>query len=436
MSELFTHGYACVIGVGADLPNTVEDAIGFAKILNDPERCAYPVEQVSLLTQESAKRDDILAALDRLAQSTTPDATAIIYFSGHGYQVASPMGESYYLMPFGYDVNRLYKTAISGTEFTAKLQAIPAKKLLVLLDCCHAGGLGDTKSLGYTAVKAPLPPQAQALFSEGKGRVVIASSTANELSFAGKPYSAFTLALIESLAGKGASHQDGFVRVADLALYAREVVPKRTRDRQHPILNFEQADNFVLAYYAGGETEPKGLPFAGEPEIESEAGEFDRQVIDRTEIVAAGDRAVAIGGNVQGSNMITGNNNIVGSGNTVRRVEQEGKYNINLGSVQNLTIGDTINHSQETAGSRYSSSTTGKSNINDRQRRRLEQELEGLEKQYDLWNEKLNRLSEARTFENDPATIFKLDNQIAEAQGLIDRLKLKVQSLDEQLNCK
>jgi chromosome segregation ATPase len=189
----------------------------------------------------------------------------------------------------------------------------------------------------------------------------------------------------------------------------------------------------VLAYYAGGETEPKGLPFDVEPEIESEPGEFDRQVIEHTEVVASGDRAFAAGGNVNNSTIITGNNNIVGSGNTVQRVEQEGKYNINLGSVQNLTIGDIIN--RQTAGARSSASTTAKSNINDRQRRRLEQELEGLEKQYDLWNEKLNRLSEARTIETDTATIFKQDNQIAEAQAEIDRLKLKIKSLEQELNC-
>jgi hypothetical protein len=128
---------------------------------------------------------------------------------------------------------------------------------------------------------------------------------------AGKPYSAFTLALIESLAGKGASQQDGYVRVADVALYAREVVPKWTGNRQHPILNFEQADNFVLAYYAGGEMEPKGLPFAGEPEIESEAGEFDRQIINRTEVVASGKGAVAIGGSAQGATIISGDRNMV-----------------------------------------------------------------------------------------------------------------------------
>lgn len=341
MSELFTQGHACVIGVGGDLPNTVDDAIGFANILKDPERCAYPTEQVGLLTKEQAKRENILAALDRLAQSTTPDSTVIVYFSGHGYQVAGPMGEAYYLMPFGYDQTKLYKTAISGVEFTAKLQAVPAKKLLVLLDCCHAGGLGDTQNLGYEAEKAPLPPEAQALFAEGKGRVVIASSGADEKSLAGRPYSAFTLALIESLAGKGVSKKDGYVRVADLALYAREVVPRRTRERQHPILNFEQADNFILAYYAGGETEPKGLPFTEEPEIESEPGELNHQIIHHVEASGAG--AVALGRDANGATIITGSNNVVGSGNVVQR----GKYNFNAHSMSGVQIGDTYNSPEQ-----------------------------------------------------------------------------------------
>ncbi|YAF98609.1 MAG: caspase family protein [Nodularia sp. CChRGM 3473] len=307
MNALFSQGHACIVGVGGDLPNTVDDAVGLANILKDAERCAYPPEQVHLLTKEQANREGILAALDQLAHSTTSDSTVIVYFSGHGYQVKSSIAKTYYLMPFGYKETDLLDTAISGAEFTTKLQAISAKKLLVLLDCCHAGGLGDTSKLGYEAEKAPLPPEAQALFNEGKGRVAIASSQADEKSFAGRPYSAFTLALIEALAGKGASQKDGYVRVADLAMYAREVVPRRTRDRQHPILNFEQADNFILAYYAGGETEPKGLPFEGEPEIEHESGAFNKQ----------------------------GTNNQI-----TQNVNQRGKYNINIGQANGLRIGD------------------------------------------------------------------------------------------------
>lgn len=306
MGQLFTQGHACIVGVGADLPNTVKDAQGIAEILQDPERCAYAPDQVQLLTAEQATRADILAALDKLAATTDAEATVLVYFSGHGYQVASPMGEAYYLMPHGYDQKKLYQTAISGAEFTAKLRTIPAKKLVILLDCCHAGGLSDFEDLGLEAAKAPLPPEAKAFLAEGSGRVVIASSTADELSFAGKPYSAFTLAVIEALAGTGVAQKDGYVRVSDLALHAREVVPRRTRNRQHPILNFEQADNFVLAYYAGGEEQPKGLPFKQEPEIEGEPEEFGPQ--GKTQIV--------------------------------QHVMQQGKYNINIGHASGLRIGD------------------------------------------------------------------------------------------------
>lgn len=272
MGDTFDHGHALVIGVGADLPNTVNDAKGLANILRDTERCAYPGGQVQVLTGADAARDQILAALDKLVEIHDPEATVVFYFSGHGFTVTTTIGQAYYLMPYGYNVSQLSKTAISGKELMERLAAIPAKKLLVLLDCCHAGGIDDSKAPGAEFSKAPLPPEAGELMAQGSGRVIIASSQANELSYAGKPYSAFTLALIEALCGKGVARQDGYVRVADLALYTREMVPKRTHDRQHPILDFEQADNFVLAYYAAGDTTAKNLPFAGQPEIEAEPG--------------------------------------------------------------------------------------------------------------------------------------------------------------------
>jgi hypothetical protein len=104
------------------------------------------------------------------------------------------------------------------------------------------------------------------------------------------------LALIEALAGRGASHQDGYVRVADLAQHAREMVPQRTKNRQHPVLNFQQADNFVLAYYAAGDTQPKGLPFTGQPEIEPEPGAFAGLSTTSTVISTGG--GAFIGGNL------------------------------------------------------------------------------------------------------------------------------------------
>jgi hypothetical protein len=300
---IFNQGHALVVGVGADLPGTIDDAVGLANILQDPTRCAYLPGQVRVLTGSEATRDAVLAALNALAQTTNAQSTVVIYFSGHGYRVTSPPGEFYYLMPYGYELTRLYQTAISGAEFTGRLRTIPAQKLLVLLDCCHAGGVGESKSPGLQLTKSPLPPEAPGFLAEGSGRVLIASSREDEVSFAGQPYSAFTLALIEALCGAGVAKKDGYVRVADLALHTRQVVPGRTRDRQHPILHFEQADNFSLAYYAGGETQPKGAPLTSPPEIEPEAGAWAaRHVavhVSRQVVTGDGNLVVQVG-NISG----------------------------------------------------------------------------------------------------------------------------------------
>jgi uncharacterized caspase-like protein len=255
MSQPFAHGYAVIIGVGADLPVTVDDARGVADLLRDPTRCAYPPDQVQLLTRERARRDDILTALTRLAKETQadPEATAVVYFSGHGLETPS-----YYLVPFGYDPTDLDNTAISGGELTEQLQAIQSRKLLVLLDCCHAGGQAEVKAL--PGVKSPLPPSVITELGRSSGRVVIASSRKDEVSHTGQPYSVFTAALLEALAGYGAFDEDGYARVLDTVLWVGRKVPERTNDQQHPIVKVSNLeDNVALAYYAAGDKSPKKL---------------------------------------------------------------------------------------------------------------------------------------------------------------------------------
>lgn len=253
MSSLFSHGYAVVIGVGADLPVTIKDANAIAHQLRDPTRCAYPPDQVRLLTSETARREHILSALDWLAEKAGQDDTAIVYFSGHGTEIPD-----FYLVPFGSDWSNLAGTAITGQKFTERLRTIRAKKLLVLLDCCHAGGQAEAKGYG----KSPLPSAAiQELGSSG-GRVVIASSRKDEVSLTGRPYSQFTMAALEALSGYGAFEQDSYARVLDLALWVGRVVSERTNDKQHPIIKVSNLqDNFALAWYAGGEQTRKALPW-------------------------------------------------------------------------------------------------------------------------------------------------------------------------------
>ncbi len=93
--------------------------------------------------------------------------------------------------------------------------------------------------------------------------MVIASSRRDEVSYTGRPYSVFTAALQEALAGYGAFERDGYARVLDAILWLGRKVPERTGDRQHPIVKVSHLeDNFALACYAGGVKEPHPLPWA------------------------------------------------------------------------------------------------------------------------------------------------------------------------------
>lgn len=256
MTSGFGHGYALVVGVDDDLPVTERDAQGIASLLTDPTRCAYPERQVKLLTGIQARRDKILEAMDALVADVhaDPEATVVVFFSGHGVKAE----EHYYLLSYGRTLEDLPRTAISSTEFNERMRGIQAQKLLVLLDCCHAGGMADAK--GPPLIKSPIPPGLSDELKSSSGRVVLASSRQDEVSYTANPYSVFTGALLEGLAGYGAFENDGYARILDTALWVGRKVPERTDERQHPIIKVSSLeDNFALAYYAGGAKKPRRL---------------------------------------------------------------------------------------------------------------------------------------------------------------------------------
>src|SRR5215212_10293643 len=87
----FPTGHALVIGVGTyqnvprlNVPVTASDAQELATVLQNPQYCGYPKEQITLLHDETATRDGILGALDDLAEKTTEADTVLLFYSGHG----------------------------------------------------------------------------------------------------------------------------------------------------------------------------------------------------------------------------------------------------------------------------------------------------------------------------------------------------------------
>ena len=297
METTFSNGHALLIGVGGNtIEVTVKDAEAIHDLLIDSRKAAYPHTQVELLTKSSATRENILSAFDTLIERVNhnPDATVIIYYSGHGGRIESTNENKneYFLVPHGYQPNQKPTTTISGLEFTKKIEAIKARKLIVFLDCCHAGGVPALKTPDEVFVKSPVPPELLDALGEGRGRVVVASSQENEFSYTGEPYSVFTACLLEALQGKATGNQDGYARILETLSYLFEQVPLRTSHQQHPFVNkiLDLEENFPICYYAGGsKLLSQSTSFA--VEAKQELNDVDRETL--TELLQLSRRAAS-----------------------------------------------------------------------------------------------------------------------------------------------
>jgi hypothetical protein len=266
--------YALVVGIAeyrhvARLPAAVRhDAQAVRDLLADPQHCGYPPGHVALLLDETATRDAILTALSGLAARTSAGSSLFVYISGHGAQVTSGARAGEYILPvdtvFQSD-ETLASTAISGNEFTAIMAAIPARKVLVVFDCCHAGGLGQAKDATAPMIKAGLPARYYERLAAGRGRAILSSSRDSEPSYVlpGAVHSLFTQHLLAGLGGCAPS-ADGLIRVFDLFEY---IQPRVTFDQpaQHPVFQADLEENFPVALHPGGRKDSppaeSGLPY-------------------------------------------------------------------------------------------------------------------------------------------------------------------------------
>ncbi|GAG07607.1 unnamed protein product, partial [marine sediment metagenome] len=215
----------------------------------------YPSDNVQLLLDDQATQAAIRQALAKLASRSDQDSTAFFYISSHGGRLDSGPHAGEYLLP----VDTVYtsgdsiaETAISGDEFTEALRAIQARKVLVIFDCCHSGGIGQPKDATVPEMKT-LPENYYDVLREGRGRAILASSRSSESSFvlSGAENSLFTQHLLAGLDG-GIASDDGLIRIFDIFEY---IQPRVTGDQsnQHPIFKAELEENFPVALYLGGQ---------------------------------------------------------------------------------------------------------------------------------------------------------------------------------------
>lgn len=272
--EQFTHGYALLIGVNDNLipryalPAVAKDSAALHAVLTHPQRCAYPAANVRLLNGPDASRQGIYSGLswlkERLAADRSDNATAVLYYSGHG--AFSRDDNGYYILP--YDLRQpLIDSLIHADELAAAVEQVRPQRLLVILDCCHAGGMsikGDDLT-GHGLSKAAAPPEARSVVAlmRGQGRAVLSSSTAAESSYVrpDRKMSVFTYHLIEALTGFAAAGGATDVLVSDVMGYVSRAVPRSVSAdynvSQTPVYEVS-GENFPVALLLGGQGLGKG----------------------------------------------------------------------------------------------------------------------------------------------------------------------------------
>lgn len=350
MTKVFENGYAVVIGVDDNkikrlaLPTVAKDVQAVADVLVHPERCAYKPENVMFLKGEESTGGNIQEALYWLEDKVQEDeeATAVIYYSGHG--MVDKATDQYYLIPYDIrSLSRIRASAIKAEVLTATIGAIQAKRLLVILDCCHAAGM-DIKEVDLTAISEdenvesrPFPtdlPETKDIpaytatadskevsdLREGMGRAILNSSTGAQSSYVRRDgeMSLFTYHLIEALTGHAPHAEDAkVVYVTDVMSWVTHEVKKSAEKEgvdQTPVMGTTGV--FPVAQLIGGKGLAKGVDAPKPDDPLPEGSQTGKTITFNQQGQTVGRDVINIAGDAQigqiGNNINTGGGDYVG----------------------------------------------------------------------------------------------------------------------------
>jgi len=334
----FANGHALIIGSGHyqfmdnyNVPIAIKDAEAVSAALQDAELWGYPAEQVSVLTKDQTTRAAVLSKLDALAGMLKADDTFFLFFVGHG---VSGTDGNYYLTTYDTRLqgNQVQPgTGISETDLLGRLRKIGVKRMLLVINACHAGNLSSSFDVGGAGLnsKAPPPKFNEALLGTGEGRITITACRPEQKSWIGTgKLSIFSDALVRGLRG-GASNRNGYISAFSLYEYiygeSKEAADELGHQQEAELTVIKGVGPFPVALYQGA-TAPGAFDVSEEVPAETAARQVSPEKIQRSysqyQAVLNGDGAIAqgegakavgaggimIGGNVSG-NITIGNNN-------------------------------------------------------------------------------------------------------------------------------
>lgn len=250
MAPLAVQKWAVVIGISnyqdsriAGLRYASSDARSFYDLLVSPRAGGYAPSRVKLLLDADATSQNIRNALFSWLKQALSEDLVTIYFAGHGSPESPDAPNNLYLLPFDARYDDITTSGFPMWDIeTALKRFIKAKKVVVIADACHSGGVGQSFDIARRGDRGvavnPISASIQNLSQVGDGIAVLSASDDKQLSQEGQQWGGghgvFTFYLLKGMGGDADYNKDGQVTLGELIPYLSERVRRETGNAQSP----------------------------------------------------------------------------------------------------------------------------------------------------------------------------------------------------------
>jgi len=219
------------------------DAQAFYKWAISPDGGEYAPSHVKQLLNKEATGANIKKALFEWLRGALDEDMVTIYFAGHGSPESPDSQDNLFLLPYDTQYNSIATTGFPMWDIeTALKRFIKAKKVVVIADACHSGGVGQSFDIARRANRGikinPISSGIQDLSQVGDGVCVISASSDNQFSQEsnrwGGGHGVFTYFLLKGLKGDADYNKDSSVSLGELTSYLSEKVRRETKNAQSP----------------------------------------------------------------------------------------------------------------------------------------------------------------------------------------------------------
>lgn len=231
-----SRAFAVVVGVErySDVPPAQYAARDAEAVTRHLLALGYPRRNVITLTESRAVQSALRAYLEKwLPSQVTEDSTVFFYFSGHGSPDLS--SQQAYLLPWDSKPEFLKETSYPLKRLYESLNALKAKRVIVVLDACFSG-------LGARSVLAPgLRPLVNKIERPDPGKIAVLSATSDRqaaVTLDQRGHGALTYYFLKGLNGS-AVNGAGQITMRSLYDYLSPKVQDAARERnqsQTPVL--------------------------------------------------------------------------------------------------------------------------------------------------------------------------------------------------------